>query len=73
MCFFNRDGNFVVLVILTAVCLSIIVDIEWVVTRLAASVNFPTVVTVPVVYHSDGWSTNDLIVFVVIGGTVVLS
>ena len=73
MYFFIKDGNFVVLVILTAVCLSIIVDIEWDISRFAAPVNFPTVVTVPVVYHSDGWSTNVVIVFVVIGGTVALS
>ena len=61
------------LVTRTAVFLSIIVDIDWDISRLAASVNFPTGVTVPVVCHSDGWSTNAVIVFVVIGGTVVLS
>ena len=51
------------LVILTASFLSNIVEIEWVIIRLAASVNFPTGVTVPVVFHSDGWSTNALTVF----------
>ena len=71
--FLIKYGNLVVLVILTAVFLSIIVKIEWNISRLAASVNFPTGITVPVVCHSDGWSTNAVIVFVVIGGTTVLS
>ena len=61
------------LVTLTAIFLSIIVDIEWDIIRLAASVNFSTGVTVPVVFRSDKWSTNAVIVFVVICGVVILS
>ena len=61
------------LVALTAICLSNIVEIDRDSIRLAASVNFSTGVTVPVVFHSDEWSTNAVIVFVVIGGTVILS
>ena len=60
-------------VILVAVILSIIVETEWDIGGLAASVNFPTGVTLPVVCHSDGRSKNAVIVFVVIGGTFVLS
>ena len=71
--FLVKYGVSVVSVILTAVFLSIIVEIEWDISRLAASVNFPTGDTVPVVCHSDGWSTDAVIDFVVIGGTVVLS
>ena len=71
--FFIKYGDYAVLVILTAVFLSIIVEIEWDISRLAAFVNFPTGVTVLVVIHSDGWSTNAVMVFVVIGGTVMLS
>ena len=41
--------------------------------RLAVSVNFSTGVTVPVVFHSDTWSTNAVIVFVVNFGIVMLS
>ena len=59
--------------ILTAVFLSNIVEIDWDISRLGAFVNFPTGVTVPVVCHPGGWSTNVVTVFVVIGGTVVLS
>ena len=61
------------LVTLTAILLSIIVDVEWDIMRLADSVNFYTGVTVPVVFHSDTWSTNAVIVFVVICGVVILS
>ena len=61
------------LVILIAVFLLIIVEIEWDISRLAASVNFSIGVKVPVVCYSDGWSRNAVVVFVVIGGTVVLS
>ena len=61
------------LVILTAIFLSIIFDLEWGIMRLAVSVNFPTGVTVPVVFHSDKSSTNYVIVFVVICGIVILS
>ena len=71
--FLIKYGDSVVLLILTAVFLSVIIDIEWDISRLAAFVNFLTGVTVPVVCHSDGWSRKAAIVFVVIGGTVVLS
>ena len=71
--FLVKYGNSVVLVILTAVFSSNIVEIEWDISRFAGYVNFPTGVTVPVVCHCDAWSTNAVIVFVVGGGTVVLS
>ena len=61
------------LVTLTAIFLSFIIDIEWDIIRVAASVNFSTGVTVPVVFHSDKWSTNPVIVFVVFCGIVMLS
>ena len=41
------------LVTLTAIFLLKIVEIEWDIIRLAASVNFSTGVTVPVVFLSD--------------------
>ena len=47
-----------VLVTVTAIFLSIIVDIEWDLMRLAVSVNFSTGVTVPVLFLSDKRSTN---------------
>ena len=56
-----------------SIFLSNIVDIEWDIRRLAVSVNFSTGVMVPVVFHSDTWSTNAVIVFVVICGIVILS
>ena len=62
-----------VLVTRTAIFLPIIVDIEWDTMRLVVSVNFSTGVTVPVVFHSDVWSTNAVNVFVVICGIVILS
>ena len=71
--FLIKYGDSVVLVMLTAVFLSIVFQIERDIIRLATSVNFPTGVTVPVVCYSDGWSTIAVFVFVVIGGTVVLS
>ena len=52
--FLIKYGDSVVLVILTAVFLSIIVEIEWDFCRLVSSVDFPTAVTVPVVCHYDG-------------------
>ena len=67
------QGDSVVLVTLTAIFLSIIVEIEWDIIRLAASVNFSTGVKVPVVFHSYGLSTNAVIVFVIICGIVMLS
>ena len=73
MFFLFKYGDFVVLVILSAVFLSIIAEIEWDISRLAASVNFRSGVTVPAVCHYDGWSTKAVIVFVVISGNVVLS
>ena len=50
--------------------LSIIVDIEWEISRLAVSVNFSKGVTVTVVFLFDGWSMKAVIVFVVVGGIV---
>ena len=70
---FIVKGDSVVLVTLTAIFLSIIVDIEWDFIKLSASVNFPTGVTVPVVFHSDKWSTNAENVFVVVCGIIILS
>ena len=61
------------LVTLTAIFLSIIVDIEWEIMRFAVSVSFSIGVTVSVVFHSDTWSTNAVIVSVVICGNVMLS
>ena len=52
--FFIKYDDSVVLVIRIAVLLSIIVEVEWDDSRLAASVSFPTGVTVPVVCHSYG-------------------
>ena len=63
-------GASVVMVTLTAILLSIIVDIEWEISRLAVSVNFSNGVTVPVVFHFDGWSLKAVIVYVVVGGMV---
>ena len=65
-----RYGDSVVLVTLTAIFWSIIVDIEWEISRLAVSVNFSNGVTVPVVFHFDGWSMKAVVVFVVVGGIV---
>ena len=70
VCFLMRYGDSVVLVTLTALLMSIIVDIEWEISKIAVSVNFPNDVTVPVVFHFDGWSMKDVIVFVVVGGMV---
>ena len=42
-------------------------------SRVAVSVNFSNGVTVPVVFHFDGWSTKAVIVFVVVGGMVKAS
>ena len=63
-------GNSIVLVTLTAIFLSNIVNIEWKISKVAVSVNFPNVITVPVVLHFDGWSTKAVMVFVVVGGIV---
>ena len=70
VCFLMRYGDSVILVTLTAILLSVIVDIQWEIGRLAVSVNFPNGVTVPVVFHCDGWSMKAVIVFVVVGGMV---
>ena len=70
VCFLIRCGDSVVLVTLTAILLSIIVYIEWEFSRPAVSVNFSNGVTVPVVFHFDGWSMKAVIVFVVVGGMV---
>ena len=65
-----RCGDSVVLVTLTAILLSIIVDIEWEISRLAVSVNFSNGVLMPVVFRFKGWSMKAVIVFVVVGGMV---
>ena len=70
VCFLIRYGDSVVLLTLTAILLSIFVEIEWEISKLAVSVNFSNGVTVPVVFHFDGWSTKNVIVFVVVGGIV---
>ena len=70
VCFLIRYGDFVVLVTLIAIPLSIIVDIDWEISRLAVSVNFSNGVTVPAVSHFDGWSMKAVIVVVVAGGMV---
>ena len=67
-CFLIRYGDSVVLVILTAVRLSIFVDIEREMSKLAVSVNFSNGVTVPIAFHCDGWSKKAVIVFIVVGG-----
>ena len=70
LCFLIRYGDSVVLVTLTAILLSNILDIEREISKLAVSVNFSNGVTVPVVFLFDGWSRKDVIVFVVVGGIV---
>ena len=65
-----RYGDSVVLVTLTAIRLSIMVDIEWEISKFAVSVNFSSGVTVLVVFHFDGWSMKAVIVFIVVGGIV---
>ena len=70
VCFSMRYGDSVVLVTPTAILLSIVGDIEWEISRLAVSVNFSNGVTVPVVFHFDGWSMKAVIVSVVVGGMV---
>ena len=71
--FLIQYGDSIVLVTPAVIFLSIIVDLEGDISSLAASVMFPMGVTVTVVSHSDGWSTNAVNVFVVLGGTVELS
>ena len=70
VCFLIRYGDSVVLVTLTANLLSIIVDIQWEISKLAVSVNFSNSVTVPVLFHFDGWPTKVVINFVVVAGMV---
>ena len=59
--------------ILTAVFLLIIVDIDWDFSRVTAFVKFLTGLAVPVVCNFNRWSKYAVIVFVVLGGTVTLS
>ena len=70
VCFLIRYSDSVVLVTLTANLLSIIVDIEWEISKLAVSVNFSNGVTVRVVFHFDGWSMKAVIVFVFSSGII---
>ena len=65
-----KYGASVVLVTLTAIFLSIFVDSEWEISRLAVCGNFSNGVTFPVVFHFDGWSMKAVTVFVVVGGIV---
>ena len=68
--FLIRCGNSVLMVSLTAFLLSLIVDIEWEISKIAVSVSFSNGITVLVVFHSDGCSTKAVIVFVVLGGII---
>ena len=61
------------MVTLTAIFLSIIVDFEREISKIAVWVNFFNGVTVPVVFHSDGWLAKAVIVFVVLGDIVKAS
>ena len=70
VCFLKRYSDSVVLLTLTAILLSFIVDIEEEIGKLAVSLKFSKGVTVPVVFHFDGWSTKSVIVFVVVCGIV---
>ena len=65
---FIKRGDSVVLVTLTAAFLSLIVDKEWEINKLAVPSKLSKRVTVPVVLNSDGWSTKGLTNFVVLGG-----
>ena len=64
--FLIRYDDSVVFVTLTAILLSIIVYIEWELSKVEVFVNFSSGVTVPVVFYSEGWSTKAVIVFVVL-------
>ena len=66
---FIRHGDSVVLVNLTAAFLKFFGNIDCEMGKLAVSVNFSNGVTVPVFYHSEGWSTKAVIVFVVLSCT----
>ena len=70
VCFLIRYGDSVLLVTLIVTLLSFIVAIEWEISKLAVSVSFSNGVTVPAVFHFDGWSTKAVIVFVVVVGIV---
>ena len=70
VCFSMRYGDSVVLVTLTAILSLNIVNNDWETSRFAVSVNFSSGVTVPVVFHFDGWSMKAVNVFVVVGGMV---
>ena len=68
--FLIRYGDSVLLVTRTAIFLSLSVDIEGEISKLAVSVNFSKGFTVPVVFDFDGWSTKAVIAFVVVGGII---
>ena len=68
--FLIRYGDSAVFVTLTATLLSPIVDIEWEISRLAVFPNFSNGDTVPVVFHSEEWSTEVGIISVVLEGIV---
>ena len=68
--FLIRYCDSVVLVTLTAILLSYIVDIEWEISRFAVSIKFSNGVTVLVLLQREGLSTKTVIVFVVHDGIV---
>ena len=73
VCFLIGYGGSVVLVALTTILWSIVVVIAWEISKLAVSVNFSNGVTVPVMFHFEGWTTKAVIVFVVVGGMARVS
>ena len=72
ICVFSliRYGDSIVLVTLTAILLSDVVNIEWEISKRAVSLNFCNGVTVTVVFHFDRWPTKTVIVFGVVGGII---
>ena len=70
--FWTAWSDSVVFVTLTSIFLSIIHDLENDNVRLTASVNLSNVDTVPVPIYSDVTSANAVMVFIVIGATVML-
>ena len=68
-----RYGDSVVLVTLTAILFSIIVYNELDMSKFAVCANLSSAVTVPVVFHSDGWSTRSVVLLVVPDGIIKAS
>ena len=63
----------IVVVTLTSAFLSNTVDIEWDISKLAVSLILSSGVAAPAVFHSNGWATKTVIIFVAFGGIVRLS